>query len=428
MQKLTYSLVAIVLLAIIGAGWGIDQFFENYEQSESPSSDIVSHYSQLGEQLASSIDSISKPHEFIAQWNQQNKNRISLVNKTEFPLPLPLENDFLENRKLVLESDNKLSLHFYLPKRNQVFSFIPEELIHVRSNSSVNLFLTGLFYTIIFVLVLLWSYPLIKRLNLLRDKAVKFGSGDLTQRLELSKTSYISEIETEFNRMAQRVESLVNDNKLISSAVSHDLRTPLARLRLGIDVLSESNNQANRDKYQKRLSRDIDEMQSLVEVLLDYAKLEQSLIKQDVKPTDLNKLVKQCADYSNNQDVSTKVVIELLEGNRSMEVAGDEKYLGLLFNNLLGNAVKYCNHKVIVELALEKNHCIINIHDDGKGINHDNQSDIFKPFIKYNSDSYGMGLAIAERITHWHKGNISVTRSQLIGGALFKVSFPRILS
>ncbi|MFT6733443.1 MAG: two-component system OmpR family sensor kinase [Polaribacter sp.] len=431
MQKLTSSLVIIVLIAVIGISWGIDQFFENYSDNynrsssssnpsnlqENSESDIIGNYKLLGHQLANSINSISEPENFIKQWNKLNHNKISMINRADFPLPVELEKDFLAGESLVLESDNKLSLHFYLSRNQVVFSFTPNELSQDSPTSSLSIILTALFYFSVFILILLWSYPLVKRLNLLQQIAVKFGSGDLTQRIKLSKTSYISDIEIEFNRMAQRIESLVNDNKLISSAVSHDLRTPLARLRLGVDVLSESNDQNNRVKYQQRLSRDIDEMQSLIEVLLDYAKLEQSLIRQELKSIDLIQIISQCHDYYNTEENP----IDFIKPTDSVEIVGDPKYLSLVFNNLLSNAIKFCEHKIIIEIVSNSQNCWVNIHDDGKGISKERQLDIFKPFIKFDSSSYGMGLAIVERITHWHKGEICVARSKLIGGAIFKV-------
>ena len=66
---------------------------------------------------------------------------------------------------------------------------------------------------------------------------------------------------------------------------------------------------------------------------------------------------------------------------------------------------------------------MINIHDDGNGIEQENWENIFKPFVKFNSQGYGMGLAIAERIVNWHKGEITVSQSILLKGACFKVSF-----
>lgn len=425
MKKLLLSLVIIVLLAMIGIGWGIDQFFENHnlqeqENNQSTNYDIIDYYKILGKQLAESVDAIDKPNQFIEQWNKKNRNKISLIHKDEFPIPVELQPDFLSGLSLILESDNKLSLHYYLPNKQRVFSFIPEELKHEIAPSSLSIILTVLFYVGVFSLILLWSYPLMTRLRLLRRTAVEFGSGDLSQRIELSRTSYISDIEMEFNRMAQRIESLVSDNKLISSAVSHDLRTPLARLRLGIDILSDSDDQTKRDKYQKRLSRDIDEMQSLVEVLLDYAKLEQALIKQENKPVDLKQLINDCMDYYQKEGKNILIV----QPDNLFEIKGDPKYLEILFKNLVGNALKYCDEKIIVELESNANHFIINIHDDGKGVSELHRQSIFKPFIKYDSASYGMGLAIAERITHWHKGQISVSKSQLLGGAVFQVTLP----
>lgn len=117
-----------------------------------------------------------------------------------------------------------------------------------------------------------------KRLLLLRQKANAFGAGDLSVRIPQGAVSYIADIEQEFNRMAQRIESLVYDNKLLSRGLSHDLRTPIARLRFGLDVLEEAELSPAQRKTIAHLNRDLVAMESLVEILLSYSRMGQAKI------------------------------------------------------------------------------------------------------------------------------------------------------
>lgn len=422
MKKLTLSLIIIILCGTFGIGWAIDQYVAN--RSDDANKDIISYYQDLGYQFATSLDNITQIEPFIQQWNKRNSNQLSLVAQKDFPLPSELESDFIDGKVLVLESDGKLSLHYFLPNKSLVLTFMPDELSKPLATSVFSLMLTILFYIGIIFFVMIWLYPLIKRLTALRTTASELGSGDLSKRILLSRTSYINDIESEFNRMAQKIETLVTDNKIISSAVSHDLRTPLARLRLGLDVLSESTDKHEREKYQTRLSRDLDEMQSLIEVLLNYAKLDQSLVKIEKVPVNLCESISSYCEHISTEEKS----ISLINFDKLLLVNGNEKFLMMLFSNIIGNAIKYAKSRVVVEVKLMKNFVRFEISDDGNGVDKENRKIILKPFVKYNSKGFGMGLAIADRICQWHKGELEVTQSSELGGALFRVTLPSVNS
>ncbi len=418
MKKLTLSLLLIMLCGTFGIGWVIDQYFDS--QSNDDNKDIIAYYKDLGFQFAKSLDSISNIDAFTRHWNEQSGNQLSIVTPEQFPLPVELESDFLDGNALVLESDSKLSLHYYLPKKSLVLTFTPDELSAPQRSSVFSLVLTALFYLGIICFVLVWLYPLIKRLNMLRNTATELGGGDLSKRIPLSRSSYIGDIEIEFNRMANRIETLFTDNKLISSAVSHDLRTPLARLRMGLDVLSESTNSKEREKYQNRLNQDLDEMQSLIEVLLHYAKLEQSMISIEKHPIDLCLLLLPYCQHLS----TTHKPIELVNIDTTALTKGNEKFLMMLFSNIIGNAIKYASKQIKVEIKHFKTSICVEISDDGPGVDEKVRAEVLKPFIKYKSQGFGMGLAIADRISQWHNGELKITESRQLGGTKVQVTLP----
>jgi len=421
-SRLTLSLVIVMLLATIGIGWGMDRLFEHF--SSEPSKDLVSSYSNLGKQLAQALDTQADNQAFITQWNSDSHNKIAIINLEQFPLPREIATGFEQGEPLVLETTDTLSLHYFLPRQKKVLSFTPDELGNHNQAASLNLILTGLFYMGLLLFILMWLYPLIKRLQILRKSAMAFGKGELGRRILTHKSSFLHDIEAEFNRMASKIESLVSDNKLISSAVSHDLRTPLARLRFGIDILSDTQDPQALEEHQQHLSADIDEMQNLVEVLLDYSKLEQSMVAINKQPVDLIQLLNECIQHRHAQGLT----IHLKTACETARVSGDRQYLKMLLNNLLVNAVEHSNGQVMVELNCLKTHCDINIHDNGAGVDHEHRQQILKPFvrgnIKENNKGYGMGLAIADRITQWHQGSIHIEQSAILHGALFKVELP----
>lgn len=417
MNKLSLSLIIIVVCAIFALGWAIDQFFENY--SEENTSDVVSHYKALGKQLAITIDELDDIQTFVKKWNANGTNRVSVIAKQQFPIPPELQHDFYAGKALVLNNGNALSFHYYLVKKQSILTFSPDELVGNSNHSKLSLLLTAFFYFGIVAIISLWLFPLVNRLNQLTKTAVRFGSGQLDQRVSQSRTSYIGDLETEFNRMADKIGSLIADNKLISSAVSHDLKTPLARLRLGLDVIEENQDQQVQQKYVVRLSKDIDEMQTLITVLIDYARLEQALVKISKNPIHLDQLLNQLKqDYSEQGNN-----FELRVDSTSTSIVGDENYLKMLFHNLLNNGFSHYKNKIMVELLEHKNKLLVRIHDDGKGIEKSKRKELLKPFIKQDSSGHGLGLAIAERIAHWHQAELIIRDSELLGGAMLEVRF-----
>jgi signal transduction histidine kinase len=222
-----------------------------------------------------------------------------------------------------------------LLSQQQVLTLNIQQQYKQEGNLTLQVALTTVFYAGILLCVFIWLYPLIKRLRLLRSTAQNFGEGDFSERIHISSTSYIVDIENEFNRMAEKIETLVEDNKLLSNAVSHDLRTPLARLRFGIEALSETNKPETKEKYIQHLSQDIQEMENLVGVLLNYARLEQKMIKVERLPLSLNALIETSLHNlisSESSDISVDITGLC---KFQIMVDGDENYLSMLINNLL---------------------------------------------------------------------------------------------
>ncbi|SFC97899.1 ATP-binding protein [Pseudoalteromonas denitrificans] len=422
MKKLTFSLILIVIFSIIGLGWVLDNLFSQYQSHNKY--DELKPYKELGTILAKTLNQQTNIEEFINDWQTQNVVEVTLLNLNAFPLPESLQKKFYQGEPLTLESENSIFIHFILPKKDKILIVTLPAQTKKHDNNLLKLAFTAIFYIAILLILFIWLYPLIKHLRQLRKTAKAFGEGKLEKRIPINSTSYITDIEVEFNKMAQRIETLVSDNKLLGNAVSHDLRTPLARLRFGIEALEETTNPQLRDKYQKHISKDIDEMEKLVAVLLNYARLEQAMVTIEKRDINLNNLISDCI----NTKISSDITIQWLKSEPAI-IIGDINYLTMLFNNLLSNAQQYSNKTISVDIKQTKTEISVIVADDGPGIIKEKRHEILKPFTRgdntLNKHGYGIGLAIVARIALWHDAILKIDDSKQLGGAEFSITFKK---
>jgi two-component system OmpR family sensor kinase len=425
MRTLTYSLIVMAITATFGVGWLVDIVYEQYHtEQQTKDVDKLKLMEQLGNGLASSLEQIPNKSTFIEHWQQSdNEYQVDLIDIAEIPLPAGLLGQIQQGDPLLLESAEYLTFHYFLATTEQIFTLkTPIENIAPTENTTNYLF-TLLFYAALTILMLLWVYPLIIRLIKLRKAAKSFGEGDLTQRIEMSATSYIHEIENEFNHMAQRIDDLVSDVKLLGSAVSHDLRTPLAKIQFGIDTLREEDNIQKRHIYEQKISEHVTEMTALVETLLRYARLDQNMLAMEKRDVDLDELVTNCIKHIHQEGVE----IRYEKPTEKLFVLADASYMKMLVNNLLYNAVAYGNGVICIKLIQKNKMAIISVADNGQGIDESLHADLLKPFVRgqnNNNKGHGFGLAIVKRILDWHDGNIRIWKSSELSGAKFVVELP----
>lgn len=421
MKRLTLSLLIVVVSAVIGFDWGIDQWYN--KQSNNVADSTLNAYKNVGRDLAILIDQQGVQVEWD-DWFAFSNLHPQVIPYIEFPLPENLRKNFEKGDPLLLESGDQLSLNYYLSSQDQVLSLMLPDELRSESASWVHWLLTFLFYAGVIAVVLLWLYPLLRRLLMLRTAAQEFGAGNLQARIEIDKNSYIYVIEQEFNRMAQRIEQLVADNKLLSRGLSHDLRTPLARLRFGLDMLGETELAELQQKQLAHLNRDLLAMESLVEALLNYARFDQAQIKFNPVPICIAVLLQQLhKDFYYEQ-----VELAIDPACQSTEVIAEPDYFAMLVHNLVENALRYGAGRVRLSATVIPGYLQLSVEDDGPGISVAERNKVLKPF--YRSDvakekrGYGLGLTIVERVTQWHHARLFLEESIKLGGLQVRILFP----
>lgn len=424
MRNLLISLASVAILATISLGWLFDTIYEQSQHDESPLSSIEL-VEGIGMDLAATINAAPNSEALLSHWPKTSQYRLTINSVEDAALPQALIEQMKQGQVIILETENTQLFHYFLSDKNQVLVAESPRLSQQNEYTLEQYLLTLSFYALLIVLFLMWAYPLLKQLSTLRKAAKSFGNGQLDELIPIKSASYIRDIEVEFNQMAKRINSLMEDVKLLSTAVSHDLRTPLARIRFGVDTLTEVEDDEQRARLQQKLGKDVDEMTALVEALLNFARLEQQTLALNKVPIMLADLINECLVTKRSEKVH--IQFDCIASQAS--VVADRNYLKMALNNVIQNAINYGNERVNIELKEKDSSAIVSISDDGKGISPDMREQIVKPFIRgaYTDAQYkghGVGLAIVKRVLDWHNGTLNIGDSPELSGAEFTLVIP----
>ena len=347
------------------------------------------------------------------------------INKNDFPnisgerkfspmdrlLRRELKSAFGNNNYWFNTSKYKNAVEIKIRLQNEVLEFlVPKDLI---SASSVRLFVlwTTLPSIILILIALVFLKNQTRPLVNLAKAAERFGKGDYVNDFRPSGAAEIRKAAYEFDRMAKRINRHLNQRSEMLSGISHDLRTPLTRLKLQLAML-------NQKEISEKMSKDINEMEKMLNNYLQFAKTQS---QEDTTTINLSNLFKEIKTNLNNKNL---ILVDL----ENIILKGRSSALRRCFENVIQNGLSY-GKNVYVRLQKSSNRIIINIEDDGPGIPEDQYKNVFKPFFRLdksrsmNKAGVGLGLAIVEDIINSHGGNILLGKSKK-NGLQVKISLP----
>ena len=233
--------------------------------------------------------------------------------------------------------------------------------------------------------------------------AEKFGKGEEIEEYKPSGAAEIRQAGYEFDRMRKRIVRHLNQRSEMLSGISHDLRTPLTRMKLQIAFIKDKD-------LANKLTEDINEMEKM---LNEYLQFTSSSYLEKNEHFNLTELINQIIKKYDNQNISTNLFPEIF-------INGRKNLIKRCINNLIDNAIKY-GDKVKVDLSKSTNNLFIKIEDNGPGIDEKEYENVFKPFYKIDKgranskSSVGLGLSIASDIIRSHGGNIKLEKSSMNG-------------
>mgnify|MGYP001122058673 FL=1 len=279
---------------------------------------------------------------------------------------------------------------------------IPKDRV---SSSSARIF--GLWITVPAFVMIIISLIFLKNqtrpITALAKAAEKFGKGEEVDEFKPSGASEIRQAGLEFDRMRKRILRHLNQRSEMLSGISHDLRTPLTRMKLQTAFIKDND-------ISNKLVDDINEMEKM---LNEYLQFTSSTYLEKVELFNLSELLEEIIKKYNNQNISKNI-------NERVYYNGRKNLIRRCINNLIDNALKY-GENINIELSKKNTNIFIKIEDDGPGIPENEYDNVFKPFYKIDKgrseskSSVGLGLSIASDILRSHGGNIKLEKSKLNG-------------
>jgi two-component system osmolarity sensor histidine kinase EnvZ len=382
---------------------------------------------------------VSEISTFIEVYDNEKIDKNELTNT--FSLFLDLNIEFLENKKFEIEYSERwfspidrtlrreLKSNFEFEKywfdtttykelidlriqyQNGYFKFlIPKDRV---TSSSARIF--ALWITVPAIIMVIISLIFLKNqtrpITNLARAAERFGKGEEIEEFKPSGAMEIRQAGHEFDKMRKRILRHLNQRTEMLSGISHDLRTPLTRMKLQIAFINDKD-------LGKKLTEDINEMEKM---LNEYLQFTSSSYSETDEMFDLSELIDQIIRKYNSQNISQDLASRIyLNGRKNL--------INRCLNNIIDNALKYAN-KVEIKLTKKNTNLFITVDDDGPGINIDEHENVFKPFYKIDKgradskSSVGLGLSIASDIIRSHGGNINLEKSKM-NGLRVKISLP----
>ncbi|NMZ21597.1 two-component sensor histidine kinase [Pseudomonas proteolytica] len=277
--------------------------------------------------------------------------------------------------------------------------------------------------------LLIWLRPHWRDLERLKTTAAQLGRGHLEERTHIPHSSNIGSLAAVFDTMANDIEHLLNQQRDLLNAVSHELRTPLTRLDFGLALaLSEDQPAASRERLQGLVAH-IRELDELVLELLSYSRLQNPAQLPERVDVVLDEFIDSILGSIDEELENPEIVIDVVLDCAMERFALDPRLTARALQNLLRNAMRYCERRIQIGVKVCAKGCEIWVDDDGIGIPEEQRARIFEPFYRLDrsrdraTGGFGLGLAISRRAVEAQGGTLTAQASPL-GGARLRLWLP----
>ena len=300
-----------------------------------------------------------------------------------------------------------------------IFNWLPFKVFAGVVLFSLFLLIMGVYFLIL---------PLERKIGKVRQALNRVRKGDLRTRVSIEGNDEMANLGLSFNMMTEHIQRLIEAQQELTRAVSHELRTPVARVRFGMEMLTDTDDYEARISQMEMIDKDIEELNKLIDEIMTYAKLEQGTPSLSFEQVVLKNLLQQVVDESEIIKKDKTITTDLPAVD--VEVEAEYRYLHRVVQNFVGNALRYSDSMIRVSGGVENNYAYVCVEDDGQGIAEKDREKVFEAFARLDdsrtraSGGYGLGLSIVSRIAYWFGGKVEVDQSPTLGGARFTMTWP----
>ncbi|QOL25164.1 ATP-binding protein [Thalassotalea sp. LPB0316] len=417
-----FSLFLLIVFSLLTIIWFLDQAWHIYLEQDLDS--YTGHKVALSvvEERLLELPEEQWPDE-IARLNEKFQVNLSMrLMPTIKKLTKDDQDNLAKGKTYIYLNGDDVMIHHLVSQTEQVLILGPMKIPTRPELATLGRILILVMFGL---LIFFWLWPMSRDLDALDKAAREIANSNFDVQAPKAMTSAIEPLTKTFNMMAVRLKNLINAHKELTSAVAHELRTPLARSRFALQMLESASDEEKRSKYIHQIDSDNKELDELINELLIYSTLESD--RPQLKFTDyklidvVNSHLEKYEQYHGSIEVNNHV------GNLHVEC--DKHFIDRALANYINNAIKYGDDQIVINLSQEGEEVIIDVEDNGKGVDDEIKPTVFEAFTRAdksrNKDKggFGLGLAIVERIMQWHQGQVAVDDSEL-GGAKFRLKFP----
>lgn len=360
--------------------------------------------------------------------------RLSIIERWTLKLP-PKQAEKLDSGELAIDAEGDVIYH-RLKQTPQVLKvgpispganpdqprILPLDLrIRLLTWSLIGLFLA--------VAVWFWVRPVWRDLEALRQTARALGEGHFETRAPEARSGAFELLTETLNGMAERIQRLIATQKELSSAISHELRTPISRIRFALEMLMETNEREEQERLWQMMNVDLEELDNLIDSSLTYSRFEREQPEPHLTAIEFGPWLEEEVESMRILGRSLELSVDCSRLPDAQEVELDQKSMPYAVTNLLRNAIKYAKTRISVSTEVVNGRIRVYVDDDGIGIPAEERQRVFFAFTRLDrsrdraTGGYGLGLAIVRLVLEQHGGTVTADESPL-GGARFTLEWP----
>ncbi|MGX5173076.1 ATP-binding protein [Aliikangiella sp. IMCC44653] len=423
-SQLFFRFYLVIVVSLVAVGWAIDSFWRHSVSQTQIEEPQFPHLTAAAGLLNLSEDKLHSQQ--LNDFNLSLSTQIKLVPVSSIHVK-EIEQQLLSGNPVTL-SDGEIETTYVMLKNQR--SLLAQEHQTTDYHQTIEYFWLAIFYLLIALIVYFLIRPLTKDLKALESAALNFSDKQFNTSIRLSKNSPVHQLAQVYNQLLKRIQQLITDQKEMTNAISHELRTPIARIKFSLEM-AQSGIELNKPaqtiaSHLQSINEDIQEIHQLVDELLALASFEKQAVNATLERGDLTSLVKSTIEKLT--PLAGDLKIEYTNQSINSFAYCDSMLIERALQNLITNAINYAKTTIKVQIDESPLDYSISVHDDGPGIKSDNFEQVFNSFVRLNTSAkvkgFGLGLAIVKRIMHMHQGEALVGHSEL-GGAHFTLRWPK---